>query len=138
MGVLDRIRRWVGGTRPSTTATSVLGATGERTAERYLKSRGMQIVARNYKCPVGELDLIAADAKTIVFVEVKTLMSDADADPENKINPVKQRKLENVARYWLKAHGEPEAAYRFDAISVVMQDDKPVVRHIEEAFIPTR
>jgi len=117
-------------------ATLALGAAGERAAEQHLNSLGFKIIARNYKCPAGELDLIAADRTTIVFVEVKTLRCDADADPENKINPTKQRKLETVARYWLKANGEPEAAYRFDAISVVMNGDSPQVRHIEEAFIP--
>ncbi len=136
MSVLERVRNWLRGAQGAKTATLALGASGERAAGQYLKSRGMKIIARNYKCPAGELDLIAADEKTIVFVEVKTLKSDADADPENKINPVKQRKLETVARYWLKAHGEPEAAYRFDAISVVMDGGKPVVRHIEEAFVP--
>jgi len=137
MGLIDSLRCWLSHAgRGSNTAA--LGARGERAAEQYLKSRGMKIVARNYRCPAGELDLIAADKKTIVFVEVKTLMSDADADPENKINPTKQRKLETVARYWLMARGEPEAAYRFDAISVVMNDGKPTVRHIEEAFIPKR
>lgn len=138
MGVLDRVRQWVSGAGGAKTATLALGSAGERAAERHLKSRGMKIVARNYKCPAGELDLICADDNTIVFVEVKTLMSDADADPENKINATKQRKLEAVARYWLRAHGEPEAAYRYDAISVVMNDGKPVVRHIEEAFVPGR
>lgn len=138
MGVLDRVRKWMTRAHDAKTATLVLGASGERAAELHLKSRGMKIIARNYRCPAGELDLIVADRGTIVFVEVKALASDEDADPVNKINPVKQRKLESVARYWLRTHGEPQAAYRFDAISVIMRDGQPEVRQIEEAFIPKR
>jgi len=138
MGVIAAIRRWMKGRSDGGSDTLSLGAKGERAAEAYLKSRGIRVIARNYRCPAGELDLIGVDGETIVFYEVKSRRSDADADPEDNITPAKQRKLYSVARYWLKARGDPDAAYRFDALSVIIQDGKPIVRHIEEAFIPRR
>lgn len=136
MGVIDTLRRWMTGRSAEPASTLALGAMGERAAEQHLRARGVKIIARNYRCPAGELDLIGVDGDTIVFFEVKSRKSDAHADPEDNITPKKQRKLYNVARYWLKANAEPDAAYRFDALSVVIHDGKPVVRHIEEAFIP--
>lgn len=136
MGLMERIRGWMSRGDKRKTATLSLGASGERAAESFLRERGVRIIARNYRCPVGELDLIGTEGETIVFYEVKSRRSAADADPEDNITPAKQRKMTAVARYWLKAHGEPEAAYRFDALSVIIQDGKPLVRHIEEAFIP--
>lgn len=114
-----------------------LGAVGEAAAERFLRSQGYRILARNYACPVGELDLICHHDETIVFVEVKTLADDQAGDPEEHINPAKQRQLLRVARAWLSAHRNPDCAYRFDAVSVVVSGDRaPTVRHIVEAFIP--
>ncbi len=114
-----------------------VGQSGERAAAKYLRRAGVRIIARNYRCPAGELDLIGLDGWTIVFFEVKTLTSDRDADPEGHINPAKQRQLERVARYWLAAHKQPGAAYRFDAMSVVRPPNgQPIIRRIVEAFIP--
>lgn len=116
-----------------------LGAAGEKAAEKYLRSQGYRILARNYACPVGELDLICYHDRCIVFVEVKTLASSDAGDPEDRITPAKQRQLARVARAWLAAHREPDCAYRFDAVSVVMSaEGVPGIRHILEAFIPDR
>lgn len=118
--------------------TSKLGAAGEKAAARFLKRAGYRILAKNYACPAGEIDLICRDADTIVFVEVKTRRQDSDADPEINIHAHKRRKLTQVARCWIAAHRSPEAAYRFDAVSVVLPSDgQPIVHHIVEAFVPT-
>ncbi len=85
------------------------------------------------------MDVICYDQDCIVFVEVKTLSDDALSDPEDKITTSKQRQVERVARAWLAAHREPQCAYRFDAVSVVQfSNGRPSVRHIIEAFIPSR
>ncbi|MCB9853769.1 MAG: YraN family protein [Phycisphaerales bacterium] len=113
------------------------GSRGERAARKFLKRLGWRILDVNYKCAAGELDLVADDGDAIVFVEVKTRTSDADADPEVNVDRQKCRKLERVAAYWLAAKGRPDRAYRFDVLAIVIRDgSKPVVRHIEEAFIP--
>ncbi|HPF40834.1 MAG TPA: YraN family protein [Phycisphaerae bacterium] len=113
------------------------GALGERAARRFLKRRGWRILAANFKCAAGELDLVADDGEAIVFVEVKTRTHDLDADPEQNVDHAKRRQLERVAKFWLAANHRPDRAYRFDVVAVLMRDrDVLDVRLIEEAFIP--
>jgi putative endonuclease len=69
---------------------SILGRSGERRAEKYLRRQGYRLVARNYRCPIGELDLIFLDGKTVVFVEVKTRTGAEHADPQDAVNRGKQ------------------------------------------------
>lgn len=119
--------------------TRVLGDAGERAAAAFLRRLGYKILQRNYTCSLGEIDIICCDGDTIVFVEVKTLSSDAAADPEVHVNTAKMRQIEKVARAWLSAKGEPDLACRFDVVSVVLPPKgEPVIRHIVEAFLPTR
>lgn len=116
-----------------------LGKAGEEIARRHLKRNGLRILARNYTCPTGEIDLIAAEEDCIAFVEVKTRADDASADPEANVTPTKQRHLERAARSWLAKHCWPDCAYRFDVITVIMPEGgEPRVRHIREAFLPSR
>ncbi len=116
-----------------------VGDAGENAACKFLRRGGYRILARNYSCPVGEIDIICLHDGTVVFVEVKTLSDDQAADPENNVTPAKQRQVERAARFWLAAHGEPDCAYRFDVVSVVLADrGEPVIRHIVEAFLPLR
>ncbi len=121
------------------TTTQQLGQTGEKVARRFLKKQGFKILAANYECPAGEIDLIGFRDGCIVFFEVKSRASDAAAPPEANITPTKQRHLIQAARFWLAAHRQPDCAYRFDAISVVIPPvGEPEIRHIVEAFTPTR
>ncbi len=119
--------------------TQKLGAIGESLAVRFLKKAGHSILARNYICPLGEIDIITFQNGAVVFVEVKTLSDDRLANPEEHITPAKQRQLCRVAQHWLAAKRRPNCAYRFDAVSVVVPaDGEPRVRHIIEAFIPNQ
>ncbi|MFQ5429884.1 MAG: YraN family protein [Phycisphaerae bacterium] len=112
-----------------------IGRAGERAACRYLRRRGYRLLERNFTCSAGEIDLVCYGDGCIVFVEVKTLTDDAEADPEDKITPTKQRQVARAARVWLAEHREPECAYRFDAVSVVLpRKGRPRIRHIAEAF----
>lgn len=114
-----------------------LGAAGEKAAAKYLHRRGYKILARNFSCPLGEIDLICYCDDCIVFVEVKTLSDDVAGDPEERITRGKQRRLGRAARWWIDARGRPECAYRFDAVSVVLPaEGSPRIRHIVEAFVP--
>lgn len=116
-----------------------MGRRGEDAACKYLRRRGYNILTRNFVCPAGEIDIICYHGDCIVFVEVKTLCDDAAGDPEDRITPGKQRRIERVAKAWLAAHRDPDCAYRFDAVSVVSPPDgKPRVRHVIEAFGPSR
>ena len=115
-----------------------LGNAGEGAACKYLKKRGYRILQRNFTCPTGELDIICLDRGCIVFVEVKTLSDDAAGDPEDNITATKRHRLERAAKSWLAKHREPDGAYRFDSVSVVMtQPSRSRIRHIIDAFDPS-
>ena len=120
-----------------------LGRRGEDLAARHLKKHGLKILARNYRCPVGEADIIALDtstrkdcgAETIAIVEVKTRSSDAYTDPASAVNADKQRRMRKVARYYLAGRDAADFNVRFDVVSIVArQGQDPDVRHIPGAF----
>ena len=120
-----------------------LGQRGERLARRHLRRKGLKILARNYRCPAGEADLIALDpstrrslgAETIAFVEVKTRSSDCNTDPEAAVNADKRRRMRKVAQYYLANHDAEGYNVRFDVVAIVATDgEKPEIRHIPDAF----
>jgi putative endonuclease len=114
-----------------------LGERGERLAAKFLKRIGYTILARNYTCPVGEIDLIARDGDSIVFVEVKTRASDADADPENNVTYAKRRRLTRAAKYFVMRRRAQDAPCRFDVVAAVLPPDgKGVIEHFPDAFAP--
>jgi len=117
------------------TDTLEIGRKGEKLARRFLKKLGYRILARNYACPAGEIDVIALDGRTIAFVEVKTRRGDALADPENAVNAHKRRQLTRVAQYWLSQRRADDYGCRFDVVSVTMHErGRPVIRHTPDAF----
>jgi putative endonuclease len=93
----------------------------------------MRIIVRNYRTPQGEVDLIARDGDTVVFVEVKTRRR---GEPAEAVTAEKQRRITLAALHFLKRHRLLECAGRFDVVAVVWPDaDKsPVVEHIRDAF----
>jgi putative endonuclease len=100
-----------------------------------LRRAGCSILARNYRCPAGEVDLIALCGDTLIFAEVKTRNSREFADPEAAVNRAKQKRYRAAARYYLHRTGRDDLAVRFDVVAVVIAPDcKPDVRHIENAF----
>ncbi|NOX58400.1 MAG: YraN family protein [Planctomycetes bacterium] len=119
-------------------STADLGAHGEKLARKFLKRLGYRILKTNYWCPLGELDIVAADGDTIVFIEVKTLRSDQAADPEVSVNWGKRCKITKVARYFIAQTNSHALAARFDVIAVVVPETgKPTLTHFIDAFGPT-
>lgn len=116
-----------------------LGALGERLAATYLKGKGYVIVGRGSRSRLGEIDLIAVDEKTIVFVEVKTRRSASLGHPDDAIHPEKQRRLTRLALRYLMRHDLLDHPARFDAVSIVWPDDSktPQITHYENAFAPS-
>ena len=119
------------------------GPRGEKLAARFLRRAGCRILACNYRCPVGEADIIVLDtstksewgAESIAFVEVKTRTRDDAVDPESAVDAGKRRQLIRVARYYLSQHDVAERRVRFDVVSVVLATEgKPRIRHIPDAF----
>jgi putative endonuclease len=99
-----------------------------------LQKKGYRIVKRNYKTPVGEIDIIAKDGDTIVFIEVKTRTDISFGYPFEAVNNRKRQKLKNLALLYLKRQGK-ESPVRFDVLSIFCMDDgKKDIEHIKDAF----
>ena len=115
-------------------AKQVLGKEGERVAERYLKKKGYVVVERNYRCAVGELDLIVLDKRVVVFVEVKTRTGHGFGSPLEAVAYRKQKKMIQTAQFFLSQKRLHQRDARFDVIGVSWPGLEPVVEHIENAF----
>lgn len=116
----------------------LFGDRGERLAVRHLKKSGLKIVARNYRNRFGEIDIIALDGQTIVFVEVKTRKSNAAGNPLEAVDEIKQAKIIQVAQAYLKQRRLFEYSVRFDVIGIVWNEDgkesRPELTHVRHAF----
>ena len=110
------------------------GAQSESLAARLLKRRGYTILETNYRTPLGEIDIIARDRGTIVFVEVKARRSLGFGGPKWAVTPKKQRKISMVALYYLKTTGQSAAKARFDVVSIRSDAVRPEVEIIRNAF----
>lgn len=111
-----------------------LGKAGEEFAERYLKRQGYVIVERNYRCPLGEIDLIAIDKRAVVFVEVKTRRVDTSGAPLESVNGAKQQRLRRAALHYLTRHHLHGRDVQFDVVGISLRSDPPAVRHVRHAF----
>src|SRR5207237_9744526 len=125
------------GEEPTGQQRDPMGERGENIAATHLQRKGLRILSRNYKTPVGEIDIVARDGQTLVFVEVKTRAYD-DPTPEEQINPAKMNQMTKAAKTYLGRYGQPQPPARFDVVAVIWPEGKePVIRHIENAFEPT-
>jgi putative endonuclease len=129
-------------TRPRQRDT--LGDRGENVAARYLRNQGYRILTRNFRCPLGEIDIVARDGRTLVFCEVKTRTYDKADDPgvgvapEDQVNPVKQHQVCKAAKYYLSRYGTVPPPARFDVVAVVWPNNAdPLIRHTPHAFEAT-
>jgi len=113
-----------------------LGPRGERAAASFLKRRGYRILARGDRDGPGELDLVALDGRTIVFVEVKTRQSDQAGHAAEAVDDAKQRRLTRLAVAWLKRRRLLEYPARFDVIAITWPDGqrRPTIEHFPNAF----
>lgn len=114
-----------------------LGQRGERAAAKFLKRRGYRILATGDRLKHrDELDIVAADGKTVVFVEVKTRTSQIQGHPAEAVDAVKQRRLTKLAVNFLKRHRLLDYPARFDVIAVTWPEGerKPQIEHIQNAF----
>lgn len=128
---------WLQNLFKPTPKRDILGERGENVAAKYLRNKGYKIITRNFRCPVGEIDIIARDGAMLVFVEVKTRTLD-DPTPEEQINADKQHQLTKAGRYYLSRYGTPQPAARFDVIAIVWpRGHEPQIRHHKHAFEAT-
>ncbi len=124
--------RWLASWRTPTT----FGQRGEAAAASYLRRLGYVIISRSARSRLGEIDIIAVDGRTVVFVEVKTRESHQAGHPAEAITPDKQRRLTRLALGYLKRHGLLEHAARFDVVAITWPSGqrRPVIEHIKNAF----
>jgi len=111
-----------------------IGKTGEDIAANFLKGKGYRILARNFRRRMGEIDIIAQDGQTLVFVEVKTDRTGAFGEPEYRVDPRKQRQLGRLALRYLQEKGIQDQDCRFDVVAVIIQGNTVRIRHLKNAF----
>lgn len=112
-----------------------LGAHGEQLAAEYLAEAGMKIVERNWRSRHGEIDLIAAEGESLVFVEVKTRTGRAFGTPAEAVTLTKQRRIRLLGLEWLRTSGRNWGRVRFDVVSILLErGSAPRIDHIESAF----
>lgn len=99
-------------------AKDVLGRVGEQAAAEYLERTGMRILARNWRCSAGEIDIVAAERRVFVVCEVKTRSGTRYGTPLEAITRAKQRRLRHLAVCWLGAHGVLFDEVRIDAVGL--------------------
>ena len=112
------------------------GTRSERAAARFLRRLGYRILARNWSCPLGELDLVALDGACLIFVEVRSTER-ADAErPAASVDAVKQRRLTDLALCFLQQHRLLDRAARFDVLAVSWPANRraPAIVHYRDAF----
>lgn len=122
-----RVRRWH--------ASHAFGRRGEDLAHRLLRSRGYTVVARNYRTNAGsgEVDIVAWQGETLVFVEVKTRRSEEYGAPESAVDFEKRSRLVRAARNYAMRANVAWEAVRFDVVSVI-SGDPPEIRLLQDAF----
>ena len=110
------------------------GRRSEHLAAQYLKLKGYRILETNYRSPVGEIDIIAREKATIVFVEVKARSSRRFGSPKGAVTPAKQRKISMAALDYLRRTGQTEASARFDVVAIDTAAGLPAIEVVKNAF----
>lgn len=113
----------------------LIGKLGEALACEYLRMSGYQILERNYRCQIGEIDIIASEGDALAFVEVRTKTSDAYGLPVETIRERKRAKLRQVAGHYLSERGPRGRCMRFDVVGILFREgEEPVIELIRNAF----
>lgn len=110
------------------------GKEGEKIAADFLQKQGYKIIQLNYRCPIGEIDIVAKHDKALVFVEVKTRKSDALGYPEQAVGFAKQKKMSQLALWYLQEKKLADISARFDVVAIQMLDAGMDIRLVKNAF----
>jgi putative endonuclease len=129
-----RVRGWFAKRFPEKS----LGDRGEDAAAKFLKRHGFHILARSLDSPLGELDIVAVDGRTVVFVEVKTRRSHDAGLPSEAIDQRKEQRMTQAALAYLKSNRLLNYSARFDVIAITWPGNvrRPTIEHYKNAFSP--
>ena len=111
-----------------------LGKSGESTAAWFLQGQGYRILARNYRNRTGEIDIIAREGNTLVFVEVKTRRSHRFGPPKTAVTAGKQYRMTRTALGYMKETGRMNTRARFDVVTIDASTQPPEIEVIKNAF----
>lgn len=112
-----------------------IGNAGEKAAQKFLKRQGYRLVTTNYTCRGGEIDIIAWDKQTLVFVEVRSRSHVQFGQPQETVNRCKQQRLRQAATQYLHQTKQTDVYCRFDVVAVCWQEKgKPVLELYKDAF----
>lgn len=119
---------------------SRLGQWGESLARRHLEAKGYTIEAANWRAREGEIDLVARDGPTLVFVEVKTRTSDRYGGPEEAVTSSKIDRMQRAACAYLSAAGSPDVDWRIDVVAIDCSPGRKVLRleHLVDVVTQTK
>lgn len=116
-------------------STKPFGQRGEQLAAAFLRERGYQVVATNWRCKYGELDIIARQVDMLVFVEVRARHADSSEPAFESITPRKRAKLIKLAHVYLAENDLSECQWRIDVIAIgIPRSGKPIIEHTEDAL----
>lgn len=108
-----------------------VGEIGEKLAVEFLKKRDFRIIQRNYRCPHGEIDIIATKKDTLIFIEVRTRTSSTYGAPEESITAFKKEKMVSSALYYCSHHSDLPPNWRIDFVAVELDEVQNKVKRIE-------
>jgi len=111
-----------------------LGVFGEDLAFKKIKRLGYKKILRNYRCPLGEVDLIAKDGDTLVFIEIKTRKGRPIGYAKEAVNARKKRQLSKVALAYMKSNNCCDIKARFDVVAISLGRGEPEIEVIKNAF----
>src|SRR5450759_2824592 len=115
--------------------STAIGRRGEDSAAAYLERIGYRIEERNWRCPIGEIDIVAWDEDALVLAEVKTRRTEKAGSAEEAVSPAKQHRLVKLAAAWLSSTTRRPESIRFDVIAIrVIAQDRALLRHYRSAF----
>ncbi len=118
------------GPHPRTRQRLRLGALGEETAVAHLCAQGMVVLDRNWRCSLGELDIVLRDGRTLVVCEVKTRSSLRYGAPLEAVTEQKAARLRRLAARWLADHAVRPDDVRIDLVGVLLTGGRPAVEHV--------
>ncbi len=111
-----------------------LGKRGEEIAFKKIKKLGYKCIERNYRCPLGEIDLIARHKDCLVFIEIKTRKGRDTGYAKEAINPRKKRQISKSALYYMKENNCCDTRSRFDVVAISIRQEEPEIEVIQNAF----